>query len=161
MLKRHDRFKPEAPQEFARGGQNAKSSKGWGFAGSTLDYHHECAWNLVANCRGTQRLAFVDVFNNEQEFLGCKADLRAKDFLTGTVDTLSREVLIGPKVTRRMILGDVNQPPDKSALTVNCKAIPKLVENSAAALSQARTSTAGRLSSDTSTRPSSRCTTCI
>ena len=31
MLKRHDRFKPRQPQEFSRGGQNAKASKGWGF----------------------------------------------------------------------------------------------------------------------------------
>ena len=90
MLKRHERFKPQSPQEFARGGQNAKSSKGWGFAASTIDYHHECAWNLVANCRGAQRLAFVDVSNNEQEFMACKADLRSKDFVTQTVDTLSR-----------------------------------------------------------------------
>jgi TonB family protein len=138
MLKRHDRFKPQSPQEFARGGQNAKSSKGWGFAASTVDYHHECAWNLVSNCRGTQRLAFIDVSNNEQDFMGCKAELRAKDFVTQTVDTLSREVLIGPKVTRRMILGDVNQAQDKAALSVNCKVIPKLVENAAAGKCRAR-----------------------
>lgn len=138
MLKRHERFKPQSPQEFARGGQNAKSSKGWGFAGSTIDYHHECAWNLVANCRGAQRLAFVDVSNNEQEFMACKADLRSKDFVTQTVDTLSREVLVGPKVTRRLILGDVYQPQDKSALAVNCKVIPKLAENAAAGKCRAK-----------------------
>jgi TonB family protein len=129
MLKRHERFKPQAPQEFARGGQNPKSSKGWGYVASTVDYHHECAWNLAANCRGAQRLAFVDVSNNEQEFMACKADLRAKDFVTPTVDTLSREVLVGPKVTRRLILGDVYQAQDKGALAVNCKIIPKLAEN--------------------------------
>src|SRR6188768_394032 len=54
-LKRRERFKPQPPQEFARGGQNAKSSKGWGFSASTVDYHHECAWNLAGNCRGAQR----------------------------------------------------------------------------------------------------------
>jgi TonB family protein len=138
MLKRHDRFKPQTPQEFAHGGQNAKSSKGWGFAASTVDYHHECAWNLVANCRGTQRLAFVDVSNNEQDFMGCKAELRAKDFVTQTADSLSREVLIGPKVTRRMIFGDVYQPQDKAALSVNCKVIPKLAENAAAGKCRAK-----------------------
>ncbi len=138
MLKRHDRFKPQAPQEFARGGQNAKSSKGWGFAASTVDYHHECAWNLVANCRGTQRLAFVDVSNNEPDFMACKAELRAKDFVTQTADSLSREVLVGPKVTRRLIFGDVYQAPDKAALTVNCKVIPKLAENAAAGKCRAR-----------------------
>jgi hypothetical protein len=35
----------------------AKASKGYGFVASTIDYHHECAWNLAANCRGAQRLA--------------------------------------------------------------------------------------------------------
>ena len=35
-----------------------------------------------ANCRGAQRLAFVDVSNNEQDFMACKAELRAKDFVT-------------------------------------------------------------------------------
>jgi len=138
MLKRHDRFKPQTPQAFANGGQNAKSSKGWGFVASTIDYHHECVWNLVANCRGTQRLAFVDVSNNEQEFMGCKAELRAKDFVTQTVDSLSREVLIGPRFTRRLILGDVYQAQDKAALTVNCKVIPKLAENAAAGKCRAK-----------------------
>ena len=38
MLKRHERFAPARPQEFARGGQGAKASKGWGFAAHTLDY---------------------------------------------------------------------------------------------------------------------------
>jgi len=138
MLKRHDRFKPQAPQEFARGGQNAKSSKGWGFAASTVDYHHECAWNLVANCRGAQRLAFVDVSNNEQDFIGCKTELRAKDFVTQKADSLEREVLIGPKVTRRLILGDVYQAQDKAALSLNCKVIPKLAENAAAGKCRAK-----------------------
>lgn len=138
MVKRRERFKSQSPQEFARGGQNAKSSKGWGFAASTIDYHHECAWNLVANCRGAQRLAFVDVSNNEQEFMACKAELRAKDFVTHTSDSLSREVLVGPKVTRRLILGDVYDTQDKSALAVNCKVIPKLAENAAAGRCRAK-----------------------
>ena len=38
----------------SRGGQAAKASKGYGFVASTSDYHHECAWNLAANCRGAQ-----------------------------------------------------------------------------------------------------------
>jgi len=137
-LKRRERFKPQPPLEFARGGQNAKSSKGWGFSASTVDYHHECAWNLAGNCRGAQRLAFVDVSNNEQEFMACKAELRAKDFVTQTVDTLSREVLVGPKVTRRLILGDVYQAQDKGAIAVNCKIIPKLAENATAGKCRAK-----------------------
>ncbi len=138
MLKRHERFIPARPQEFSRGGQGAKASKGFGFIAHTLDYHHECAWNLTANCRGAQRLAFVDVSNNETDFMYCKADLRAKDFLSGTAGSLSRQVLIGPKTTRRLILGDVNVQPDKAAMAVTCTAVPKLAANAAAGKCKAR-----------------------
>jgi TonB family protein len=138
MLKRHERFVPQQPQEFARGGQDAKASKGWGFTAFTIDYHHECAWNLVANCRGAQRLAFVDVSNNEPDFMACKAQLNAKDFVTRAPESLSREVLIGPKVKRRLILGDVYEPQDKTAIAVSCKAVPKLAENAAAGKCRAR-----------------------
>jgi TonB family protein len=141
MLKRRERFKPVQSQEFARGGRDAKASKGYGFVAYTNDYHHECAWNLVGDCRGAQRLAFVDVSNNEQEFMSCKAELRSKDFVTGEPAVLTREVLIGPKVTRRLILGDVYVQPDKGAMKVDCKAIPKLAENVAAGKCRARLKT--------------------
>lgn len=138
MLKRHERFKPAPSQEFARGGQAAKASKGSGFVAYTNDYHHECAWNLTANCRGAQRLAYVDVSNNEPDFMSCKVELRAKDFVTAQPDVLSREVLIGPKVTRRLILGDVYEQPDKSAVTLTCKTVAKLAENALAGKCRAR-----------------------
>ncbi len=138
MLKRRERFKPVQSQEFTRGGRDAKSGKGYGFVAYTNDYHHECAWNLAGNCRGAQRLAFVDVNNNEQDFMSCKAELRAKDFVTGEPAVLTREVLIGPQVTRRLVLGDVYVVPDKSAMSVNCKAVPKLAENAAAGKCRAR-----------------------
>ncbi len=138
MLKRHERFKPQRPQEFTRGGQAAKAAKGWGFTAYTIDYRHECAWNFAGNCRGAQRLAFVDVSNNEQEFMSCKAELSAKDFVTGVADRLSREVLIGPKVSRRLILGDVSEVPAKPAMAVSCKVVPKLAENAAAGKCRAR-----------------------
>ena len=138
MLKRRERFKPVQSQEFSRGGQAAKASKGTGFVAYTNDYHHECAWNLAANCRGAQRLAFVDVSNNEPEFMFCKAELRSKDFVTGEPAVLTREVLVGPKVTRRLVLGDVYQQPDKGAMVVTCKAVPKLAENAAAGKCRAR-----------------------
>jgi TonB family protein len=138
MLKRHERFKPVSPQEFSRGGQAANASRGSGFVAYTSDYRHECAWNLIANCRGAQRLAYVDVFNHEKDFMFCKATLNSNDFVTGEANPLTREILIGPQVTRRLILGDLNQQPDKSAMTVTCKAVPKLAENSAAGKCRAR-----------------------
>ena len=58
--------------------------------------------------------------------------------MTRKAENLSREVLIGPKVTRRLILGDVYEPQDKAAMTVTCKAMPKLAENAAAGKCRAR-----------------------
>jgi TonB family protein len=138
MLKRHDRFTPARPVEFSRGGKAAKGSSGWGFVAYTLDYHHECVWNLAGNCRGAQRLAIVDIVNNDQSFMSCKAELKSKDFVTGKVGSLSREILMGPAATRRLVVGDVYEHPDKSSMTVSCNAVPKLVENAAAGRCRAR-----------------------
>lgn len=138
MLKRHDRFTPARAQEFSRGGKAAKASSGWGFVAYTLDYHHECAWNLTGNCRGAQRLAYLDIVNNEQNFMSCKAELKSKDFVTGKVTSLSREVLMGTKGTRRLVVGDVYDQPDKGSMTVSCTVVPKLAENAAAGRCRAR-----------------------
>ena len=138
MLKRHERFTPSRPQEIGRGGKDAKASSGWGYVANTIDYYHECAWNLANNCRGAQRLALVDIVNNDPEFMACKAELKSKDFVTAKAANLSREVLMGPKATRRLILGDVYEQPDKSAMTVNCKVIPRLADNSAAGRCKAK-----------------------
>jgi TonB family protein len=138
MLKRHDRFTPAHAQEISRGGKAAKASSGWGFIAYTVDYHHECAWNLAGNCRGAQRLAYVDVINNEKDFMSCKAEVKSKDFVSGKVDSLSREVLMGPQATRRLVVGDVYDQPDKSSVAVTCTVVPKLVENAAAGRCRAR-----------------------
>jgi TonB family protein len=138
MLKRHQRFTPARSQEFSRGGQPAKASRGWGYSGHTLDYYHECAWNLVGNCRGAQRLAFVDLSNNEQDFMSCKAELSPKDFVTGKTGSLSRVVLVGPKATRRLVLGDVYEQPGQDAMAVTCTTIPALAANATAGKCRAR-----------------------
>ena len=138
MLKRHDRFQPASAQEFSRGGKPAKASSGWGFAAYTLDYHHECAWNLTGNCRGAQRLAYFDLINNENEFMSCKAALASKDFVTGKASSLSREMLVGPKATRRLVLGDVYDQPDKGSMNVTCQPVPNLAQNAAAGKCRAR-----------------------
>jgi TonB family protein len=138
MLKRHDRFTPARPQEFSRGGKAAKASSGWGYVAYIVDYHHECAWNLAGNCRGAQRLSFLDIVNNDKDFMSCKAELKSKDFVTAKVVSLSREVLIGPKATRRLVLGDVYDQPDKASMSVVCTAVSKLAENAAAGRCRAR-----------------------
>ncbi|HET9865120.1 MAG TPA: TonB family protein [Steroidobacteraceae bacterium] len=136
MLKRHDRFGSVTPVEFARGGAGAKSS----YAGYTLDYRHECQWNLQGNCRGAQRLAYVELTNKDDGFIACKLVLQARDFVTGEPETepATREVLVGPQATRKLLLGDVSEQPDKKALNATCKAVPKLAANSAAGKCRAR-----------------------
>jgi len=58
--------------------------------------------------------------------------------VTGNANSLPREILMGPKATRRLILGDVYEVPDKNAMTVNCKVIPRLADNSAAGRCKAK-----------------------
>jgi TonB family protein len=64
--------------------------------------------------------------------------LKSKDFVTGKAGSLAREVLVGPKVTRRLVVGDIYEQPDKSAMTVVCTVVPKLIENAAAGRCRAR-----------------------
>jgi len=136
MLKRHQRFGKAQPVEFARGDAGGKGS----FVGYHLDYRHECAWNLKNNCRGAQRFAYVDVGNKSSEFLSCKVELKAVDYVATQqiTEPLKRQVLIGPQTTRTLQLGDVRDTPDKKTLSVNCAPVPKLVANAAAGKCKAK-----------------------
>jgi TonB family protein len=136
MLKRHERFGAVKPAEFARGGAGGKAAHE--FVAYTADYRHECQWNLKSNCNGAQRLAFVDVTSKNAEFLGCKLELQARDFVTGATQPLKREFLIGPKATRRVLLGDVSAIPDKKAVATICAPVPNLAANAAAGKCRAR-----------------------
>ena len=130
MLKRHERFVPVKPAEFARGDAGGKT----GYVGWQSDYRHECAWNLKTNCRGAQRLTYVDLTNKSGEFVSCKIDMRAADFVTGkpVAEPLTRQVLIGPQATRSLLLGDINGDPKSPALQAHCAPVPKLAANAAA-----------------------------
>ncbi len=136
MLKRHERFVAAKPAEFARGDAGGKTS----YVGWQSDYRHECAWNLKNNCRGAQRLTYVELVNKSAEFVSCKVDMRETDFVTGKpiAEPLTRQVLIGPQVTRRLLLGDVNGEPKGQALQARCAAVPKLAANAAAGKCRAR-----------------------
>jgi TonB family protein len=70
--------------------------------------------------------------------MSCTAKVTSKDFVTREAESHSRDLLIGPKVTRRLIMVDVFEPLDKSAVAVTCKAVPKLAENSAAGKCRAK-----------------------
>ena len=136
MMKRRERFVELNAVEFARGDAGSKGS----FVGFHLDYRHECQWNLKNNCRGTQHLVYVDVTNKNADFLSCKLELLPVDFVTGkpVAESLKREVLVGPEATRRLLLGDVYDQPDKKTLTAKCTPVPKLVANATAGKCRAR-----------------------
>lgn len=134
MLKRHDRFGPVKPQEFARG-----NTGGGEFVALAADYHRECQWNLRANCKGAQRLALVDVTSKGTDFLDCRIELAVRDFVGGTaLKPLERRVLVGPKATRRLLLGDISEVPDRKALKVTCNPVRDLAANALAGKCRAR-----------------------
>ena len=136
MMKRHQRFGAVQPVEFARGDAGAKTN----YVGYSLDYRHECQWNLKNNCRGTQRLAYVEVNNKNSEFVACKLEMRARDIVSGTADAepARRQVLLGPQASRKLLLTDVNDTPDKKALVATCTPVPKLAANLAAGKCKAK-----------------------
>jgi TonB family protein len=138
MLKRHERFARVQPVEFARGSAGGKASHE--FVASTLDYRHECQWNLRGNCRGAQRLAFFEITSRSAEFLSCKIALQANSISGAAATELAREFLIGPKAVRKLALGDVNDQPDKKAIALTCVPVPGLAANASAGKCRAKLS---------------------
>ena len=127
MMKRHDRFTPAAPVQFAHGDAGSKTT----FEAWHSDYRHECQWNLKNNCKGAQRLVYVDLSNKGKDFLSCRLELSARDVVTGAPVTtpLTRQVLLGPSAKRRLMLGDVSDVPDKKSLMAKCGPVPNLLAN--------------------------------
>jgi TonB family protein len=136
MLKRHQRFAPVQPVEITRGTAGGKAAHE--YTVSTLDYRHECQWNLRGNCAGTQRLVFFEVTSKSADFLSCKVDLKTRVFGGTAPLNLAREFLIGPKVKRTFLLGDVNGEADKKALAVTCAPVPNLAANASAGKCRAK-----------------------
>jgi TonB family protein len=138
MLKRHARFTKVSPVEFARGSAGGKAAHE--FTASTLDYRHECQWNLKNNCVGAQRLAFITFTSKSTDFLSCKIALKPKDFAGPGTEDLTREFLIGPKATRTLALADIGEQPDKKALAIDCAPVPNLAANATAGKCRAKLS---------------------
>lgn len=136
MLKRHERLDAVVkPVEFTRG----NAGGGADFAALTADYHRECQWNLTGNCRGAQRLALVDITSKGTEFLDCRFELAARDLVSGAaLAPLTRHVLLGPKATRRLLLGDVSEVPDRKAMKATCRPLRDLAANVLAGKCRAR-----------------------
>jgi len=77
MMKRRDRFTPVTPVQFTHGDAGSKA----GYEAWYSDYRHECQWNLKNNCKGAQRLVYVDLSNKGKDYLSCRLELNAKLFV--------------------------------------------------------------------------------
>jgi TonB family protein len=66
--------------------------------------------------------------------------MRARDIVSGTADAepARRQVLLGPQASRKLLLTDVNDTPDKKALVATCTPVPKLAANLAAGKCKAK-----------------------
>jgi TonB family protein len=83
----------------------------------------------------------VDVTSKGPDFLDCRIELAVRDFVGGAaLKPLERRVLLGPKATRRLLLGDVGEVevPDRKALKVVCNPVRDLAANALAGKCRAR-----------------------
>ena len=136
MLKRHDRFGSVAPVEFARADAGGKAGVRRLHRRLPPRVPVESREQLPRRpapglCRDHQQECRVRVLQ------GRAACARLRDRHRGG-GALSRNVLIGPQGTRKLMLGDVNEQPDKKALAVTCTPVPKLAANAAAGKCRAK-----------------------
>jgi hypothetical protein len=85
------------------------SGSGWAVSLVAYDDLRECAANTAGNCKGVRRMAYFDAVNRGEEYLRCKLALDHRDFGTGKPATHTRETLLPPKSTRRIIVGRVGE----------------------------------------------------
>jgi TonB family protein len=108
------------------------SGSGWNVGLVAFDDLRECAANTTRNCRGVRRLAYLDAQNKSAEYQRCNFTLDHREFATGNLATLTRETLLPPKSTRRLIMGRVGEVANSRDLRGECKPIPGLAANVAA-----------------------------
>jgi len=85
-----------------------------------IDDLYECARNLIGNCRGAQRLAYVRVSNTSEEYLRCSFEVDTTDGNRNTPTTLERETLVAPNAMRFLRLGRISGSPAADALRADC-----------------------------------------
>jgi hypothetical protein len=88
-----------------------------------IDDLRECERNLVGNCRGVRRLAYVDLTNTTDELLRCSVSLRTTDGNTNAPLTLERETLVTPNAGRFLRLGRIADTPDEDAIRARCEPV--------------------------------------
>jgi TonB family protein len=104
----------------------------WSVGLVAYDDLRECTSNIADNCRGVRRLAYFETQNRGAEFLRCKLALDHREFGTGKLATLSRETLLPPQSTRRLIAGRVGETGSSGDLRVDCTPIAGLAADVAA-----------------------------
>jgi TonB family protein len=110
----------------------SSSGSAWNLGLVAYDDLRECAANTAGNCRGVRRLAYFVAENKGQEYLRCKLSLDHRDFSTGKLETHSRETLLPPRSTRRLIAGRVGEVANKGDLRAECAPIAGLAADVAA-----------------------------
>jgi TonB family protein len=108
------------------------SGSGWAVGLVAFDDLRECAANTTGNCRGVRRLAYFDTQNRGAEYLRCKLTLEHREFATGKPATLTRETLLPPQSTRRLVAGRVGEVTGARDLRVECAPIAGLAADVAA-----------------------------
>lgn len=85
-----------------------------------IDDLRECERNLIGNCRGVRRLAYVRVINASEEFLRCSFEVDTIEGKRNTPTTLQRETLVAPHARRFLRLGRISGTPRSDALRADC-----------------------------------------
>jgi TonB family protein len=115
------------------------SGSGWNLGLVAYDDLRECVSNLEDNCKGVRRLAHFVAQNRGKEYLRCKLMLDHREFATGKQETHTRETLLPPQSTRRVIAGRVGEIGGKGDLRAECAPIAGLAADVAAGKCKAAT----------------------
>lgn len=116
------------------------SGEGWTVSLAAYDELRECAANVIGNCRGVRRAAYLNASNQGAEYLRCQLAVDHRVFALGTKFTNQRETLLPPGSTRRLYVGSVGDVGEQD-LTVSCKVIAGLAAD--VATSKCRVTTTG------------------
>lgn len=115
------------------------SASGWNVGLVAFDDLRECLANTTGNCRGVRRLTYFDAQNRGAEYLRCTFNLDHREFATGKPATLTRETILPPQSTRRLLAGRTGELSGPKDLRVECAPIAGLAADVAAGRCKATT----------------------
>jgi hypothetical protein len=115
------------------------SGPGWAVSLVAFDDLRECTANTTGNCRGVRRLAYFDAQNRGEEFLRCTLNVDHRDFATHKPATTTRETILPPRSTRRLLAGRIGELTGSKDLLVQCAPIAGLAADVAAGRCKATT----------------------